>query len=592
MYLSRLAAVMVAASVLSGAAAHAGGPLRPFKIGFWSGGAYTDVRTGAFTHCSAGVAYDSGINLFVLVTSQFRWWLGFINPNWSFPPKLKAPIRLRLDSGIPFDRFATIPNRQLLLVSLPDSSHLIDAFRHSAELALDAEGQSFFFKLNQTPGVMDRLTKCVRTSIALEDEASSAPAAAASAGPQTGAGLTGRADAAVSAPAGSLPAGSLPAGSPAGPSPSGPPLATALQPSPTKAAADGSPSSSPAAARHATIAPAGAQPQPPAMAETAAAPAPASFPNPGTPAATPPAPPSSSDSPSRKMAADLSVGAFSSDIRTADGAPFTAKAAPSAKLESGSAGLPAPSAVRISTSLPTPALSTRLAAMAPSGTESLPDRAGRSATAAVADPPPVPANTAAKVVPQTAAASADQPPLAFTAVTPELAAPSALPMGPEPASATTVEEVRLATDFLARAQMPDAHLIGADKPPALADFAAVWRSEDAAGAVKIIPPGPDISAVGIASNLIAVDPQMCKGDFAAARFRIDIDDRAVFSAVLSCSETNQRRITEYFIAPRRQGGFVVFAVIRSKGVGEIPDFDRRKLDGLSRAAIQAVESQG
>ena len=165
-------------------------------------------------------------------------------------------------------------------------------------------------------------------------------------------------------------------------------------------------------------------------------------------------------------------------------------------------------------------------------------------------------------------------------------------MGPEPASATTVEEVRLATDFLARAQLPDAHLIGADKPPALADFAAVWRSEDAAGAVKIIPPGPDVSAVGIASNLIAVDPQMCKGDFAAARFRIDIDDRAVFSAVLSCSETNQRRITEYFIAPRRQGGFVVFAVIRSKGVGEIPDFDRRKLDGLSRAAIQAVESQG
>jgi hypothetical protein len=161
-----------------------------------------------------------------------------------------------------------------------------------------------------------------------------------------------------------------------------------------------------------------------------------------------------------------------------------------------------------------------------------------------------------------------------------------------PASPTAIEEVRLATDFLVKARLPDAHLVVADKPPALADFAAVWRAAGAAGAVKIIPPGPDVSAIGIASNLLAVDPQVCKGDFAAARFQINVGSSAVFSAVLSCTEAHEQRVTEYFVAPRRQGGFVVFAVIRSKADGEMSGLDRQKLDGLSRAAIQAVDSQG
>lgn len=166
------------------------------------------------------------------------------------------------------------------------------------------------------------------------------------------------------------------------------------------------------------------------------------------------------------------------------------------------------------------------------------------------------------------------------------------PLGPESLGTTAIEEVRLATDFLSRARLTDAHLVVADKPPALSDFAAVWRSEDAAGAVKIIPPGPDVSAIGIASNLIAVDPQVCKGDFTAARFRSDVGNSAVFTAILSCSDANQQRVTEYFITPRHQGGFAVFAVIHSKSAGEMPGFDRQKIDILSRAAIEAAGHEG
>jgi hypothetical protein len=238
-------------------------------------------------------------------------------------------------------------------------------------------------------------------------------------------------------------------------------------------------------------------------------------------------------------------------------------------------------------------------APAVSGAESAQDRDGAAlrtslSSAPLQAGPPVagPPATAAQPRPSSIAA----PPLAFTSVAPATptlpSAATAAELPPEPATATAVEEVRLATDFVANARLPEARLVVADKPPALADFTAVWRSEDAAGAVKIIPAGPDVSAIGIASNLITVDPQLCKGDFSAARFRTDVANSVVFSAVLSCSEANERRVTEYFITPRHQGGFVVFAVIRSNAAGEMPGFEWQKIDVLSRAAVQAAEGQG
>ena len=494
MVFARIAAAAIAALFLWCATAGAGGPLRPFKHGYWSGGAYTDDRTGAFTHCSAGVAYDSGINLFVLVTGGYRWWLGFINPQWSLTPNAKIPIKLQLDAGAPFSGLASIPSGQLLLVSLPDSSKLLGAFRRSSRLSLDAEGQSFSFKLGGTPAVMDELADCVRTSVAL---AAPAPRREASTAPSAVSDATGATDGSTT---------------------------------PTAAAAS-APSTS---ARKSRPGAAAGSPLPDAAPRSAA------------PAA-------------------VASGASDEAATTASRTPVTAASS----------------------------------APAASGAESAPDRDGAAlrtslSSAPLQAAPPVagPPATAAQPRPSSIAA----PPLAFTSVAPATptlpSAATAAELPPEPATATAVEEVRLATDFVANARLPEARLVVADKPPALADFTAVWRSEDAAGAVKIIPPGPDVSAIGIASNLIAVDPQLCKGDFSAARFRTDVANSVVFSAVLSCSEANERRVTEYFITPRHHGGFVVFAVIRSNAAGEMPGFDWQKIDVLSRAAVQAADGQG
>ena len=117
-----------------------------------------------------------------------------------------------------FNRLATIPSGQLLLVPLPDSSRLIDAFRRGSELALEAEGKSFVFKLNDTPAVMDRLTSCVQTSLALKEKTSPLASASSPASRSTAASSSTSA----TAPASESKGGPAEAGRSAAPALSGP----------------------------------------------------------------------------------------------------------------------------------------------------------------------------------------------------------------------------------------------------------------------------------------------------------------------------------------------------------------------------------
>ena len=165
MIFARTAVLAIAALSLACGGAVAGGPYRPFQIGLWSGGAYTDDRTGVFSHCSAGVVY------FVVSTQAHGWWLGFASPNWSFTPSMGVPVKLQFDSGPPLEIAATIADQQLLLVPMPDDSHLIDTFWHSTKIAVVTQQHSFSLSLVAPAGLNSELTNCVHHSIALDTPA-------------------------------------------------------------------------------------------------------------------------------------------------------------------------------------------------------------------------------------------------------------------------------------------------------------------------------------------------------------------------------------------------------------------------------------
>jgi hypothetical protein len=156
---------------------------------------------------------------------------------------------------------------------------------------------------------------------------------------------------------------------------------------------------------------------------------------------------------------------------------------------------------------------------------------------------------------------------------------------------TEFEEIKLAQNFLLAAGLPNVHLIDTAKPAALANFTAVWRSDEAAGAVKIIYPGREVTGASIASDLISVDPKLCKGIFGVTRSSEGIDGAIVFRAALSCVDAKDDRTVQYFVTPRQRGGFVVFAVIRNNAAGGSTP-NRLNPDLLGRAVLHAATPGG
>jgi hypothetical protein len=362
------------------------------------------------------VAYESGVNLFVVSTEAHGWWLGFWNSQWSFTPNASMPIKLRFDALPQVDLLGTVANSQTLLVPMPDGSRLIDRFQRGSQLSVTAQEQSFLLNLGGTSTVMSELKSCVRTSLAFETRSPSSPV------------------------------------------------------------------------------------QPPAAAASALE------------TQSPPTPAISSSAPETPPA--------SSPVEP----PMPAVSAPETQSPPASA-------------VASGALEMRLA-----------------------------------ITP---------------AVPPRWSPPEAV-RPPQARPKTELEEAKLARNFLLAARLPNARLIETEKPAALAKFSAVWRSDDGVGAVQIIPPGRDVTGAAIASELISVDPRLCKGNFASARSSGVVDSEIVFRAALSCMEAQNELTTQYFITPRQKGGFVVFAVIGSTGRDAAFTSDRQRIDLFEKAAVQAA----
>lgn len=329
-------------------AVHSAGPMRPFQLGLWSGGAYTNDQTGTFSHCGASVGYHSGILMLVTINRSFGWALGFYSPEWNLVPKTQIPVELHFDDGPTFNAVATVLLPKLAQITMPDNSRLINTFRFALQMSATAQGQSFLFNLTATSKLMVQLADCVRTSLALE---------------------TGR--------------------------------------------------------------------------------------SPGMPA--------------------------------------------------GAAGLH-----------PQPAM-------------------------------------------------------------------------PNHTQETILEETQLATNFLLAAQLPKAHLLGRNEIPVqLASYGAVWKADDAIGAVKIYLPQAGLIGLDLASQIIAGDAQSCRGKFASARYSELIDNDVVFRAVTSCSDSEHETEAQYFIAPRSGGGFVGFSVLAATASERQSVSSDQKVDVFKKAALIAV----
>jgi hypothetical protein len=142
--------------------AQAAGPINSFKVGNWSGGAYTNDRTRVFSHCAASTPYLNGILFLVGVTSELEWTLGFLHPQWQLQEGETIPVQFVFDERKTITLNARAISRTTVVVPMPNTSELVSVFRRSHFLKAIARGNTFTFRLDGTSRLLPVLVDCVR----------------------------------------------------------------------------------------------------------------------------------------------------------------------------------------------------------------------------------------------------------------------------------------------------------------------------------------------------------------------------------------------------------------------------------------------
>jgi hypothetical protein len=145
--------------VLAASAASAA-EIAKIQVNNWRGGAFTNDKTGAFSHCAASANYKSGITLLFSVSADRTWSMGFSSPSWEFTPGTRYPVEYWVDEGQRLKGTALAKTPKLAQVFLPANDSLFAAFRQGQMLRVAAEKQTLVFRLTDTSELLTTLLKC------------------------------------------------------------------------------------------------------------------------------------------------------------------------------------------------------------------------------------------------------------------------------------------------------------------------------------------------------------------------------------------------------------------------------------------------
>lgn len=157
-------AAVVALTCLLSLPAGAAGPFGKIVVGNWSGGTFTNDRTGEFSHCAVSARYKSGVTMLTSVTAQYSWMLGFSKPDWTLKTGETLNLRLVFDRSRTIDVTANIKAPTLVTIAMPAQSSLINAFRQGRYLELVANDARYTFALTSTGEMLPALVECVKQS--------------------------------------------------------------------------------------------------------------------------------------------------------------------------------------------------------------------------------------------------------------------------------------------------------------------------------------------------------------------------------------------------------------------------------------------
>ena len=104
----------------------------------------------------------------------------------------------------------------------------------------------------------------------------------------------------------------------------------------------------------------------------------------------------------------------------------------------------------------------------------------------------------------------------------------------------------------------------------------------------IVEASSGLKGLEVASAVATGQSESCKGKFASGRVSELVDSEVVFRGFSSCEDSNGLITTQFFVVPRRQGGFVVFSVNGDDFSDMDDDSQSGELVGYQRAALTAA----
>jgi len=141
--------------------ANAAGPYGNVHVGNWTGGAFTNDSTGAFSHCSASTTYGNGVILVVGQNASNSWLLGFASPAFHLKKGVAVPIDVTFDGQSQAKLFATAASEIMATAILPPN--VAREFQKASLMVAVSGGTVLNFKLTSTGPLLAVIAHCVRT---------------------------------------------------------------------------------------------------------------------------------------------------------------------------------------------------------------------------------------------------------------------------------------------------------------------------------------------------------------------------------------------------------------------------------------------
>jgi hypothetical protein len=155
----RLVAVIGLCACLSTARA---ATIEEFNIRGWIVGAYSDNRTGYFSHCATSVPFRSGTTLLFHLSRTYQWSMGLYNPVWRSTPGNAINLMYYIDNDPPIRVRAVVNNLGVVSIPLADSRALFEKFKRGRRLYVVDSRERFGFDLANSSKALEAVYNCVQ----------------------------------------------------------------------------------------------------------------------------------------------------------------------------------------------------------------------------------------------------------------------------------------------------------------------------------------------------------------------------------------------------------------------------------------------